>query len=170
MSDDALSGRAKKVVQQMTDAVGEHLSAGESIELAVRVNLKGTVTATAAGALGGATGAVAAANALSPGVEEAAAAGFPTDTQQALGLTSSALVVASRSGFSGKPKTYRCSVPLSAIASVVHEPGRLGDQLTLTMADGSSTTFECVKVDPGAEFAEAVTRRLGSGRAPDATS
>jgi hypothetical protein len=159
---DTAGGRAAKLVAQVTQAAGDALSPGESIVAAVRVNLKGTVAATAGGALGGAAGAIAGSKALAEGAEEAAAAGFPTTAQQALGVTDRAVVVTSRSGLSGKPKAYLASIPLSDIESVTLEPGRMGDALTFAMRNGTSTTFQAVKVDPGASFAEAVQQRLAT--------
>lgn len=157
---DAAGGRAAKLVEQVTKAAGDALAPGEAIVAAVRVNLKGTVAATAGGAIGGAAATVAGANALERGADSAAGAGFPTTAQQALGVTDRAVVATSRSSLSGKPKAFLASIPLADIESVTHEPGRMGDELTFTMRDGTSTTFDAVKVDPGAAFAEAVQQRL----------
>lgn len=158
---EAAGGRAVKLVEQVTKAAGDALQPDETIVAAVRVNLKGTVAATAGGALGGAVGMVAGANALEKGADEAAAAGFPTTAQQALGVTDRAIVITSRSGLSGKPKAYLASIPLADIESATLEAGRMGDKLTFTMRNGTATTFDSVKVDPGAAFAEAVQQRLG---------
>jgi hypothetical protein len=161
VSENGSGARAAKLVAQLTAAAGAHLPPGETVHLAVRVNLSGTVAATAAGAVGGALGAVAAASATESGAESAAAAGFPTARQQAIGVTDTHLVVCSRGGLSGRPKAFLALVPLEALVGVEHVAGRLGDQLTFTMRSGAATTFECVKVDPGAELAEAITNRLG---------
>src|SRR5690606_7995025 len=155
-----VSGRAAKLVAQVSGVARGQLPPGEAVELAVRVNLAGTATATAAGAVGGAVGVVAASTITEQGAGSAAAAGFPTARQQAIGLTAAHLVVCSRSSLSGRPKAFLALVPLGEVASVGHAPGTLGDQLTFTMRSGATTTFECVKVDPGAELAAAITRRL----------
>src|SRR5690606_33611650 len=124
---DAPTGRAAKLIEQVTKAEGDALPPNEAIVSAVRVNLKGTVAATAAGgALGGVVGAVIASKAFSRGADEAAAAGFPTVAQQALGVTDRAIVVTSRSGLSGKPKAFLASIPLADIQSVELEPGGMG--------------------------------------------
>jgi hypothetical protein len=151
------NGRGARLVAQLTQAAGSSLPVGESVQSAVRVNLQGTVAATAAAALGG-----RADDELEASADQAAGAGFPTNAQQAIGVTDRHLVVCSRGGLSGKPKSFLTAIPLSQVAAVEHEPGRMGDTLTFTMRSGASTTFQSVKVDPGAEFAAAVQARISS--------
>lgn len=160
MADHPSSGRAAKLAAQVADVAEGRLAPDEAILTAVRVNLQGTVAATAAGAIGGAVGAVVAAQALEAGGEEADVAGFPSDPQQALGLTERSVVITGRSGLSGRPKRFRCRVPLDEIEAVRHEPGRLGDTLRITMRSGAEVTYSCVKVDPGAAFARALDEHL----------
>jgi hypothetical protein len=151
-----------KTIDVVAKLAAPHLAAGETVHEAVRVNLAGTVAATAAGALGGAVGAVIADKAATPGRESATEAGFPTDRQQALAVTDQRILVFRRSALSGKPKDLVGEVPLAAVAGIEHQPGRMGDTLRFTMASGHQTQFECVKVDRGAEFAQAVAARIAS--------
>lgn len=122
---EQLTGRAAKLASQVTGVASPALAGGETVLIAVRVNLTSTVAATAAGAIGGAAGTLAGAAAHEAGCAQAAEAGFPSDPQQALGLTERALVITSRGGLSGKPKQLRQVVPLTDLESVRHEPGRL---------------------------------------------
>lgn len=162
MTDLELSGRAAKLVAQVQDVATGALAPGERVLVAVRVNRQGAVVAIAAGATGGAVGAVVASKVLESGAEEGGNSGFPSDAQMAFGLTDRSLVITGRSGLSGKPKHFRAAIPLEEIAGVTHEPGRMGDVLTLQTRSGFEHTFSCVKVDPGAEFAQALTERLKS--------
>ena len=156
---DATPAKPTKLVAQLTAAAGAGVPAGEPVLAAVRVNLKSTVAATAAGALGGVAGAAVAAR-VAGDARSATDAGFSTAAQQALGLTDRHLVVCSRSSLTGRPKAFHAAIPLTAIAGVTHEPGRLGDSLTFAMQSGAVMTFQCVKVDPGAAFAAALAARL----------
>lgn len=161
MTTESLSGRAAKLTRLVEDVASPYLEVTGSVIIAVRVNLQGLVAATAASALGGAAGRlVDSASTLDASVDEAERAGFPTDAQQAIGLTEDALVVVSRSSLSGKPKTFRAAIPLSAVESVHFERGRMGDTLRFEMVSGARADFVCTKVDPGEQFAAAVTRRL----------
>jgi len=92
--------------------------------------------------------------------DPATAAGFPAVGQQAFGLSDDHLVVCSRSSLSGRPKKFLLALPLADFAAVDFEPGKLQDRLTFTMRSGAQVEFSCVKVDPGAAFATALTAAL----------
>lgn len=161
MTTESLSGRAAKLARLVDDVASPHLEESRSVIIAVRVNLQGLVASTAASALGGAAGRLVNDDStLAAASDEAEGAGFPTDAQQAIGLIADALVVVSRSSLSGKPKTFRAAIPLSAVESVRFERGRMGDTLRFEMVSGARADFVCVKVDPGEQFAAAVDQRL----------
>lgn len=162
MSDIRLSARAAKLARQVDEIAASHLGGPGRVRIAVRVNLQGLVTATAAGVIGGPAALLAGSSKLEASTEGMAELGFPTDAQQAIGLTDDALVVVSRSQLSGKPKSFRCTIPLRAVAAAHFEKARLGDKIRFEMTSGALVDFVCVKVDPGEEFAAAVTR--GAGR------
>jgi len=161
MTDHDLSRRAAKLVAQVQEVAKGALPAGEQVLVAVRVNREGAVVATAAGAIGGAAGAVVAGKILEASGAEGEHADLFSDLQMALGLTDRSVVVTSRSSLSGKPKAFRGTIPLEHVEGVTHEPGRMGDELHLRLRSGTEVTFSCVKVDPGEVFAQALTERLG---------
>lgn len=163
MTEQRISPRAAKLASKVAELAKGELAPDEAVLMAVRVLLKGTVGATAAGAIGGVAGVLVSAKITESGGKEAEMVGFPTDPQQALGLTHQSLVVVSRSQLSGKPKAFRALIPLEAITDIAFERGKMGDGLTFTMQDGSEFSYVCVKVDPGEEFARAVKERIQAG-------
>ncbi len=160
MGDIELSARAAKLARHVEQIAASHLGDAGEVRIAVRVNLQGLVGATAGWAIGGAVG-MAAGSKLTSSAEDVADAGFPTDAQQAIGLTDDAVVVVSRSPLSGKPKAFRASIPLGAVAGAHLEKGGMGDKLRLELSSGARVDFTCVKTDPGAEFAAALNQAVG---------
>lgn len=160
MTELDLSNRAIKVANQVQAIAEAELGDRGPIEVAVRVNIEGIVTATAATSLGGIAGTLVSASKMKSAAEQLEPSGFPDDPQQAIGLADDALVVVSRSQLTGRPKEYRTTIPLRSVTTVHFETGRMGDKLRFELASGVHADFVCVKTDPGQDFADAVNARI----------
>lgn len=169
MSELQLSSRAAKVADQVEDVARAHLGDADRVRVAVRVNLQGLVAATTGRAIGGVAGMLVGTSKLESSGDDVRDAGFPADAQQALGLTSDAVIVVSRSQLSGKPKEFRNALPIASIAAVHFEKGRMGDKLRFEMVAGARADFVCVKVDPGEVFADAVNASIRAASGSTAT-
>lgn len=160
MTTPTLSKRSTKLADAVTAIARPALEPDESVSIAVGVMPKGAVGGIAAGSVGGAVGVIASSKILRSSEKEIEPTGLPSDPQQVIGLTARALLFFSRSRVTGRPKELRSSLPLEEIAAIRHEGARMGDRLHLTLRSGAEVSYTCVKVDPGAAFAEAVTACL----------
>lgn len=162
MTGPKISKKTAKLAGKVEMIAQEALAPGESVVIAVRVLTKGTVGGVAAAATGGAIGIIASSKMAESTGRAVEAAGFPSDPQQVLALTDRSLLFVNRSSLSGQPKELRWSVPLEEVADVRHEKGRMGDHLHLVLRSGAEISYTCVKVDPGAEFAQAAIDRIAA--------
>jgi len=143
-----------KITDKLAKLSKDHLGPDEKIISGVRVSLKGTALGVGISALG-TIGHIVADPIFKEGHDQAEEANIPFSQQMALGLTSSRIILWKRSALSGAPKNIIGELQVSSIESISCEPAGLGDLLTLTFAGGQELQLESVKVDKGAEFAEA---------------
>ncbi len=143
-----------KITDKLAKLSVDHLGPEEKIISGVRVSLKGTALGAGISALG-TIGHLVADPIFKEGHDQAKEANIPFAQQMALGLTSSRIILWKRSPLSGAPKNIIGELPVSSIKSLICESGKLSDFMTLTLADGQELQLESVKIDKGAEFAEA---------------
>jgi hypothetical protein len=127
----------------------ETLPAGEEVIASACVRYNGTVAPNRAAIDGGISAVGPAPEA--PAIDPDAAVAFPVANQMALVLTGGHVLVWSL-GFTGKPRQFVGSAPVSAIASVETPPQQRVVGVRVVMKSGALVDLEFLKGSDGPAF------------------
>ena len=142
---------AKKIHKHCGDA----LYAGEQVEAGTVVQPGGTLSRQVAFGVGGLVGAIAA-DKLGKNKDEPPAAGGSADAfpgaASVLGISSQRLMAFEHGSLSGKPKEIVAAVPLHDVAEMSAVKNKLSYTLGIDFKDGSTVSYEAVKLAKPEEF------------------
>lgn len=153
--------------KKITKSVGDDIRPDEQVEAGLFVQPGGMTGALMGRELGGIVGHVTAVRSQSKkeanqGIVryDGVAASIP-NANTVIGLTAGRMLFWKHGKMSGKPKELIAEVPLSEIAALDMEKGKLTHALVIRFADGSAVAFEAPRIGRPDTFREAFSRLTG---------
>jgi len=144
--------------------IGSKLYPGEEIEAGIYVQPGGTLGRSAGTSAGGLLGTFVADKLTKANETASSEDGLGTNFPQAravLGMSSQRLMAFDQGSISGKPKEMLTSVPLRDIVSISAEKHKVSYTVSIAFADGSTVSYEAVKMAKPDEFVAAFERLRG---------
>ncbi|MDJ0924102.1 MAG: hypothetical protein QNJ77_06025 [Acidimicrobiia bacterium] len=141
---------------------GSELYAGEQVEAGTVVQPVGTLGRQVGFGVGGVVGAIAAEKFGANGEGATPDGGglatqFPS-AQSVLGVSAQRLMAFAHGPMSGKPKEMLTQLPLDHVVGMTVDKKKMSYALTIDFADGSSVSYEAVKMAKPVEFVQAFER------------
>ena len=159
--------KLSKTTRLIRDAAQDALEDGETVEVGLRVMLKGAAYNSGVAASRRIYGPLSsyvtdkAQARLDAERDNAQASGLAATERMGYGLTDRRILVWSLDAWKNRPEALIGEVPLSDLEGVAYEQSLLFGKLTLRLRGGHDLEVDVARVEKGRAFADALEARIG---------